>query len=132
MDLRRLLCLAMVVLPLALASCAENTVPPVRETPTRDPAALTLVPYADQEMGIQGLVPAGWVEFSPGQVDNVLRVSAGVTNATLFASVFARDPIRKKVKLKETAKGVDVEVDGVLLRFRSHKKNLALEEVKAK
>jgi sulfatase modifying factor 1 len=81
MYLRRMLCLAMVVLPLALTSCGGNTGPAGLATPTPDPAATTLVSYADQEMGIQGLVPQGWVEFSPGHFQPAVPHTA----PTLFA-----------------------------------------------
>jgi len=81
MDPRRMLCLALVTVLLPLAACGENTSTAVPETAAQDPAAITLVPYANHKTGITGVRPAGWMEFSPGHFQPAVPHTA----PTLFA-----------------------------------------------
>jgi hypothetical protein len=74
-------------------------------------------------------VAAGSHEYRPGLVDHVLSLSAGVADRAMFVSVFSRDPIRRKIQLKETSTGADLDIDGVRLRFKARKHSLVLEEV---
>jgi len=68
-------------------------------------------------------------EFSPGRVDGVLSLSAGVMGRALFVSVFSREAIRGKLALRETSSGVELKVDDVHVSFKARKHNLVLEEV---
>ena len=47
-----------------LTSCSEMS-ETIAATP--DPAIITLIPYANEDLGISGLVPEGWAEVKPGQ-----------------------------------------------------------------
>ena len=80
MNLRRMLCPATVTVLLALAACREKATPAVPETPPPDLAAVTLGSHTDPQMGIQGVVPSGWVEFSPGH----FQPEVPSTEPTLF------------------------------------------------
>ena len=74
----------------------------------------------------------GTHEPSPGRVDNILKLSAGVLGPTIFVSVFSREPIRRKIELKETSSSTDIKVDGVHLVFKARKHNLVLDKVEVK
>jgi formylglycine-generating enzyme required for sulfatase activity len=65
-----------------MAGCGEkiDPTPPVLAPP--DLADITLVPYTSQELGISGVVPAGWVEVKPGH----FQPSPG-TDPTLLGQV---------------------------------------------
>jgi predicted small lipoprotein YifL len=57
---------ALLALLLEMAACGGKATPTLPATATPDPADITLMPYTSEEMGIRGVVPAGWVEVKPG------------------------------------------------------------------
>ena len=71
--------LVLLVMVLGTATCSEKSPPTPTATP--DPADITLVPYTSEEMGFTGVVPAGWVQFSPGH----FQPTVPSTEPTLFA-----------------------------------------------
>jgi sulfatase modifying factor 1 len=83
MKLRMLLLLVMMTALLVLAACQQ--VGPQITDPgpdaTGDGHGMALVPYTSEEMGFRGVVPAGWVEFSPGH----FQPTVPSTEPTLFA-----------------------------------------------
>jgi formylglycine-generating enzyme required for sulfatase activity len=75
--------LAVTVALLLMAACQETrsqTTTPGPEA-TGDELKIALVPYADLESGFTGIVPAGWVEFSPGH----FQPTVPSNEPTLFA-----------------------------------------------
>jgi hypothetical protein len=73
--------LALLAMVLGMTACGEQATPTPSPTATPDPADITLVPYTSEEMGISGVVPKGWVEFSPGH----FQPTVPNTEPTLFA-----------------------------------------------
>jgi len=58
--------LALLAMLVGIVACGEQATPTPSPTATPDPADITLVPCASEEMGIRGVVPEGWVEVKPG------------------------------------------------------------------
>jgi sulfatase modifying factor 1 len=83
MNLRMLLLFVMITALLALAACQEAG--PQSMAPGPDATGgghdMALVPYTSNEMGVSGVMPAGWVEFSPGH----FQPAPHNTEPTLFA-----------------------------------------------
>jgi len=73
--------LALLAMLLGMAACGEKATPTLPATATTDHADITLVRYTSEEMGISGVVPKGWVEFSPGH----FQPAVPSTEPTLFA-----------------------------------------------
>jgi sulfatase modifying factor 1 len=83
MNLRKLLLLVMITALLALAACEEagpQIIAP-GAGPTGNAHGMALVPYVGLEFGFTGIVPDGWVEFSPGH----FQPTVPSTEPTLFA-----------------------------------------------
>jgi hypothetical protein len=75
-------------------ACLETMGPPAYITPP--PSEVTLVPFTNQEMYIQGVVPEGWEQVSPGvysrqhwslDVALVLAQAASMTADNLLAQI---------------------------------------------
>jgi sulfatase modifying factor 1 len=81
MRFRVLLLLALLSMLAGMAGCDEGTGPTPMAPASSHPADITLEPYTGQEFGIAGVVPAGWVEFSPGHFQPTMPS----TVPTLFA-----------------------------------------------
>ena len=64
-----------------MVGCDERTGPDSPGSAIPDPTDIALVPYTSQGFGIAGVVPAGWVEFSPGH----FQPAVPSTVPTLFA-----------------------------------------------
>jgi len=56
--------LALLAMLIGLTACSEMA---AANAVTTDPADITLIPYTNEEFGISGLVPEGWLEVKPGQ-----------------------------------------------------------------
>jgi len=83
MKWKKLLLLVTMTALWALAACEEvgpQSIAP-GAGPTGEAHEIALVPYASQEFGFTGIVPDGWVEFSPGH----FQPSVPNTEPTLFA-----------------------------------------------
>jgi len=57
--------LALLSMLVGLGACGEQVTP--TSTPATDLADITLVPFTNQEYGISGVAPEGWVEVFPGE-----------------------------------------------------------------
>jgi formylglycine-generating enzyme required for sulfatase activity len=55
--------IALLAMLMALTACSEMA---AADAANSDPADITLIPYINEELGISGLVPEGWVEVKPG------------------------------------------------------------------
>jgi hypothetical protein len=71
MRLQAIILLILLTILAGMAVCGEKTRPTPLATATPDPAEITLVPYNSGEMGFTGVMPVGWVEFSPGHFMNL-------------------------------------------------------------
>jgi sulfatase modifying factor 1 len=78
-----LLLLAMMTALSVLTACqeAEPQITAPGPGTTGEPHGMALVPYTSEEMGFRGVMPAGWVEFSPGH----FQPTVPSTEPTLFA-----------------------------------------------
>jgi formylglycine-generating enzyme required for sulfatase activity len=56
--------IAVLAMLITLTACSEMA---AADAVTTDPGAITLIPYTNEELGISGLVPEGWLEVKPGQ-----------------------------------------------------------------
>jgi hypothetical protein len=75
--------LALLVTLIGTAACGERTSPAPLAPAPPDPADITLVPHTSQEFGFTGVMPVGWVEFSPGHFQPAMPS----TVPTLFGQV---------------------------------------------
>ena len=81
MRLKTIVLLVLLTMLAGMAGCGQKKSPTRPTTATADPADIILVPYTSQEFGFTGVVPAGWVEFSPGH----FQPAVPSTEPTLFA-----------------------------------------------
>ena len=69
------------VLILGLAACGEQG---PRTATMIGPATTALVPYINDELGIRGIVPGGWVEIKPGQFQRAAGADPTLLGQVVF------------------------------------------------
>jgi len=67
-------------------------------------------------------------ELGNGRSDFLLRVSAGVTDRALFATVFTRQGVGGDVRVRVFSSGAELKAGGVHLHFKARKNGLILDQ----
>lgn len=88
---------------LGLASCGDTAARPADLPAAEVPADLTLVPYASPEYGFTGIMPSGWVEFSPGHYQPAVPSAAPTLFVQLGLPGVSREQIDEIAAFPESA-----------------------------